>query len=254
MLAISCLVSAVQEPSEIDRIYQSVQKIANKQVVVERPEQTDLSDNWKNEEIPQLQRVVVNKQLIDLQKGHIDPVFSSLIQVLKTIPLLQFSLLDVACATGYYYEVLKCFEPRMNYYEGSDYSAAMIAEARKYYPDQRFSVQDATQLTFKDDSFDIVMLAGVIEHIPAFEKALQEAARVARQYVIIHRCPLISGENNLYTIGAQYNIKTPRTYFSQIILEKIMTQNHYSLVEDFNVYPNKSDIRILLFRKHDFLK
>lgn len=253
ILPMNCLMSPSKEESEIERTYQSLQKIANRQIIVERQQQENLAYNWQNEGIPQLQRVIVNKQLENLKRGYIDPVFNSLGEALKTIPMREFSFLDVACATGYYYEVLKNLEPRMNYYEGSDYSAAMITEAKKYYPDQIFNVQDATKLTYQDNSFDIVMLAGVIEHIPAFEKALMEAARVARHYVVIHRCPLINGQDNVYTLGAQYNIQTPRTFFSQDALEKIMTQYHCSLFGQRNVYQNKSDIRIFIFEKRSFV-
>ncbi len=46
---------------------------------------------------------------------------------------------------------------------------------------------DATALEFPDDSFDVVLCAEVLEHIPSpsLEKACAELARVARRYVVV---------------------------------------------------------------------
>jgi 2-polyprenyl-3-methyl-5-hydroxy-6-metoxy-1,4-benzoquinol methylase len=49
----------------------------------------------------------------------------------------------------------------------------------------RASVEDATKLSYCDDSFDVVTLLEVVEHVPEAMKALSEAVRVARRYVIV---------------------------------------------------------------------
>jgi SAM-dependent methyltransferase len=43
---------------------------------------------------------------------------------------------------------------------------------------------DATRLTFADKSFDGVLALEVLEHIPEVERAVREAVRVARRFVI----------------------------------------------------------------------
>lgn len=40
--------------------------------------------------------------------------------------------------------------------------------------------EDATQLTYKDDSFDVALSFEVLEHIPDYHKALEETARILR--------------------------------------------------------------------------
>ena len=47
------------------------------------------------------------------------------------------------------------------------------------------AVEDATRLSFDDDSYDVVTLLEVAEHVPEAMRALEEAIRVARRYVII---------------------------------------------------------------------
>ena len=90
----------------------------------------------------------------------------------------------------------------------------MIESARAHHPGVPFSVEDLTALTKADRSFDVVLLSGVLEHIPEYQKAIDEAGRVAREYLIVHRSPMLSGPDHIRTIGTQYNIKTPRTFFS----------------------------------------
>ncbi len=44
---------------------------------------------------------------------------------------------------------------------------------------------DAAHLPFADGSFDVVTLLEVVEHVPEAMRALAEAVRVARRYVIV---------------------------------------------------------------------
>jgi len=46
-------------------------------------------------------------------------------------------------------------------------------------------VMDASTLDFADNSFDIVLLFEVLEHVKNFKKILKESKRVARKYVLI---------------------------------------------------------------------
>jgi SAM-dependent methyltransferase len=60
--------------------------------------------------------------------------------------------------------------------------AAAMAEAGELQPPATIiaSAGDATAMPFPDDSFDIVIAAEVMEHIPADQRALAEVARVLR--------------------------------------------------------------------------
>jgi len=69
----------------------------------------------------------------------------------------------------------------------TDYSDGMIAEAKKgKYPDNlTFEVADATELPFKDNSFDAVLIANALHVMPDPEKALQEIDRVLKNKGIL---------------------------------------------------------------------
>ena len=44
---------------------------------------------------------------------------------------------------------------------------------------------DATELAFEDNRFDVVAMLEVLEHIPAAAKAVVQAVRVARRFVVL---------------------------------------------------------------------
>lgn len=239
---------------ESARIYGEVQVVQIPETAVSREELRSLSENWKEQSIPELQRKVVDAELGNLHRGIISPVYSSLIDTLKQIPLSEFILLDAACASGYYSEVIRVLDKRRIRYIGSDYSPAMVETAQRHYPDQRFEVQNLTALSYSEKSVDVLLISGVLEHIPDYEKAIGEACRVASRHVIIHRLPFTDREENEYTLGSQYSIKTPRIYFSRKLLLAEMAKHHFSLRHEQDTYPSactfrerwKSRLKILL--------
>ena len=64
---------------------------------------------------------------------------------------------------------------------GTDFDPAQIEIARTYYPENdqlHFKVEDASNLSFEDNSFDLVLSQNVFHHIPNWENAIKEIARV----------------------------------------------------------------------------
>ena len=64
-------------------------------------------------------------------------------------------------------------------------------------PNLEFCVEEATSLSFEDDSFDIACAIEVLEHVPDPEATLREMARVARRHLLVSvpREPLWRGLN-----------------------------------------------------------
>jgi len=100
------------------------------------------------------------------------------------------SLLEVGCGSGYYSEVFATLLSGGIRYSGVDYSNAMIARARAQYPATSFEVADATQLPFADGAFDIVFNGVSLMHIVSYQAAIREARRVASAYCIFHTVPV----------------------------------------------------------------
>jgi ubiquinone/menaquinone biosynthesis C-methylase UbiE len=86
-------------------------------------------------------------------------------------------LLDVAAGPGY---VTAAAAGRGAAATGVDFSAVMVAEARRRYPEVEFREGDADALPFPEASFDAVTIAFGLLHFERPEQALAEAYRVLR--------------------------------------------------------------------------
>lgn len=100
--------------------------------------------------------------------------------LLSGLPQPQ-TLVEIGVGTGHFARWLASEGYRV---VGVDRSAPMLAEAL-----QRGGVPliraDAADLPFADDAFDVALLITTLEFLPCPERALQEAARVARQGMIL---------------------------------------------------------------------
>jgi ubiquinone/menaquinone biosynthesis C-methylase UbiE len=88
-------------------------------------------------------------------------------------------VLEIGCGSGYGASLLNVLGPKS--YVGMDVMEEQIALARKAYPQFEFRVQDATDLrSFADASLDVVIIFGVLHHIPNWRKTIDEIARVLK--------------------------------------------------------------------------
>lgn len=87
-------------------------------------------------------------------------------------------VLDIGCGNGRFYPLIK---ERHAKYTGIDYSAKLIANAKKLHPDADFLHGNGTALPFPEHSFDIVYSFAVLHHIPSNKlraEFVSEARRV----------------------------------------------------------------------------
>jgi SAM-dependent methyltransferase len=86
-------------------------------------------------------------------------------------------VLDVATGPGY---VAAAAARRGAAVVGLDFSAAMLAEARRHHPEIDFQVGDAEALPFPEGAFDAVVMSFGLLHLARPDQALAEAHRVLR--------------------------------------------------------------------------
>ncbi|MEO6115868.1 MAG: class I SAM-dependent methyltransferase [Pseudolysinimonas sp.] len=115
-------------------------------------------------------------------------------------------LLEVGCGGGYYSEILAHRYPGMHY-RGLDISPAMIELARAHYPDRDFVVGSAYELPYGDSSQTVVMDGVALIHMPSWQRAIAEYARVARDRVVLHGLTL--AETGATTLFAKYAYGQP---------------------------------------------
>jgi SAM-dependent methyltransferase len=101
-------------------------------------------------------------------------------KALETFPERK-TLLEVGCGTGHF---VRWFEDQGLATAGVDVSRTMLTEARRLGT-SACAVADASALPFADRSFDLVALVATLEFLPAPERALQEAVRVARHGLVL---------------------------------------------------------------------
>jgi ubiquinone/menaquinone biosynthesis C-methylase UbiE len=88
-------------------------------------------------------------------------------------------VLEIGCGNGYGAFLIQQRSPRS--YFGVDVMEEQISKARERYPQYQFALQDATDLgQFADGSKDIVIIFGVLHHIPEWRKVIDEIRRVLR--------------------------------------------------------------------------
>lgn len=88
-------------------------------------------------------------------------------------------VLEVGCGSGYGAYLLNQLQPKS--YIGLDVMEEQIDLAKMKYPQFQFIVQGAEDLSqFVDASKDVVVIFGVLHHIPDWRKALDETKRVLK--------------------------------------------------------------------------
>lgn len=179
-------------------------------------ESTRLRDSWRNVALPQRQRKLVDQQLHQYRHGRKIDVFDVLVDILSSLPDIKkgSTLLEVGCSSGFYSEVIEISGIPIAY-SGCDYSEAFIGLAKVKYPSINFAVEDATDLNYSDNSFDIVLSGCCLLHIPEYAKGIEETARVARNYAIFHRTPVVWGQPEQRYRKQAYGVETVEIHFNE---------------------------------------
>jgi SAM-dependent methyltransferase len=192
----------------------------------------ELRNSWKDAAIPERQRAIVAPQLDAYRTGAPVAVFDALVEILTAniAGLAGLRLLEIGCSSGYYSEVLEIKHLGVRY-EGCDYSPPFIDLARQLYPGIPFAVEDGTNLRYAADSFDIVVSGGCILHIANYERAIAEAARVSRRWVVFHRTPVLNMHGPVTYTKKAYGVDTIEIHFNEQALVRLFAKHGMHLVD-----------------------
>lgn len=141
-------------------------------------------------------------------------------------------LLEIGCGSGYYSEVLASLLSDGVSYTGIDYSDAMIARAREYYPAIAFEVADATKLPYADQDFDIAFNGVSLMHIIDYQTAIHEAARVAR-FCIFHSVPVFDNHRTTYLSKYAYGAPVVEVVFGKQELMSVCSDAGLRLMREW---------------------
>jgi ubiquinone/menaquinone biosynthesis C-methylase UbiE len=119
------------------------------------------------------------------------------------------SILDVGCGAGHYLRsLMNRVDPNINY-TGFDATPYYIELAKKAFPNHSFKIGDIFDISYENNSFDIVICNNVLLHLPPDPSiAINELVRVSKSEVIIRA--LFSERN--YVIKEIHNNGTFEEY------------------------------------------
>ena len=182
-------------------------------------------DAWKSAVIPAKQRALVQQELANMYRGSCPEPFMMLANALQPWLRPDERLVEIGCASGYYFEVLEYLMGQRIDYVGVDYSEALIEMARDYYPGARFEVADAADLPFDDMSFVVALSGGVLLHMTEWRAAVAETARVAERAAVFYRTPVCRRGPTRVMSKLAYGVETVELVFSEQELAEAFVDN-----------------------------
>lgn len=200
--------------------------------VSKRAIKCELYDSWKDPSVPLKQYETCTRgELEKYRKGEPIEAYDVLVDVLKSmdVGLDKKTILEIGCSTGYYSQVLKLRGINAEYH-GCDYSESFVKFAQRLFPGIDFQVQDACSLTYPDNFFDIVISGCCLLHIMDFEKAIGETVRVAKDYVIFHRTPVLHRKETSYYIKKAYGVEMFEIHFNEREFLRLFRENHLKVL------------------------
>jgi len=230
MLALKNFVKKIL-PNSVIALIAARHKSSQNYKILKNPDLAKLKikyqQTWRDASLPGKQLKLVKKQLPNF--ANIAPM-KSLILLLKKIETKNKTLLEIGCSSGYYSEVLDKAGFDLKY-EGCDYSEKFIKLAKERYPSLDFKVSDATCLDYKEKQFDIVISGCCLLHIINYEAAIEEAARVAKNYVIFHRTPVIQKNKTTFAEKTGYGVRMLEIFFNEEELKDLFKRYGLEILE-----------------------
>ncbi len=211
-----------------------------------------LVTSWQSPTIPLKQRALVQQELAALYNGRAPVVYRVLADALRPFATPDCRVLEIGCASGYYYEAMEYLLNVRLAYVGVDFSPSMVALAERYYPRASFQVGDGAALRFPDQSFSIAISSGVLLHVTDYSQHLAEAARVSSAIVVLHRTPICRKEPTSHFKKFAYGIETHELRLNESELLGLCHDQDLELVQrlEYDSHPERDEFEATyVFRK-----
>ncbi|MEE8301489.1 MAG: class I SAM-dependent methyltransferase [Candidatus Tectomicrobia bacterium] len=117
-------------------------------------------------------------------RHHPDDVYPSERVFLPRVLFPGAKVLDVGCASGGFFNIMRSIEPAIDY-TGIDIAEPSINVAREKYPEARFEVTDGLTMPFADGACDLVHCTSVLVIEPRYRALITEMYRVSNRFVLV---------------------------------------------------------------------
>ncbi len=123
--------------------------------------------------------------------------------------------LDVGCACGDFSAIFKHYNSLVDY-TGVDIIERFVHIAQERHPQSHFEVADGTNLSFKDNSFELVHSSGILHLNSRYQDIVREMYRVSSRYLLcdfrLTDGPQVIGQMDVNLVG-QNNILQTLPYY-----------------------------------------
>jgi SAM-dependent methyltransferase len=217
-----------------------------------------LGDAWKDPSIAPRQRALVGRQLHRMYEGSAPIEFTVAAAAVDATRLDPVRIAEIGCSSGYYGEVLTFLASSEIDYTGVDYSLALLRSGRARSEQLPLTAGDATRLPFRSESFDVVLSAAVLMHVPDWRTALEESLRISRRYVVLHRTPVAELPRTVHMEKLAYGVRVVEHVFARGELDAAITESGGEIVGSWPLArarhePVDDDVEVvtLLLRRGD---
>ena len=184
---------------------------------------------WQSPSVAERQLAAYARLLKAMYERHPRRDFVVAAEALRLTSLPRPTLLEIGCGNGYYFEVLSYLTGCAIEYVGADNSQAMIRSARARYPHLNFTLADATQLPFADNSFDIAWSGTVLMHVADYKKAIEETCRVARLFCVFHSSPVLADRATSFLSKKAYGVPVGEVILNQAEFENLLHEQRLNI-------------------------
>lgn len=215
---------------------------------------SNLADAWKDPSIPQRQwdAIAGERKLVSEGRAREVAPYRAMDECLHAIAKvgglpIGADILEIGASSGFYSRVIESMGWEINYI-GLDYSQSFKDFAEKVHPDIPYHIGDVTNLeNINTNKYDIVISGCCLLHIPDWRAAMRETVRVARDYVIFHRTPLVDNRGTFTFEKEAYGVKCQETWFNRMEFMMIVADLGLEVIKEVEVFktPDYSHVSIV---------
>lgn len=171
-----------------------------------------LRDAWTDASLAEKQWEVVRPELELARTGRPLLTYKAAVDCLRKVGAGERTILDVGAGCAHYADMIAIAKLPFAY-TAFDFNPAFQNHATARIPGLRYDLGNATKLPYKDGAFDIVFHSAVIMHMMDWKVAIGEAVRVSREWVLLHRTPIVLAKPTRYYVKEAYGVPCVEIHF-----------------------------------------